>query len=67
MKTDYSNNMGKNKNNREGIVYSTNDDFEYSYDENQEEETLAPSEQNLKVLLDKKARAGKKVSLVSGF
>ena len=59
--------MGKNKKNREGIVYSTNDDFEYDYDESFEEETLAPAEQNLKVQLDKKARAGKKVSLITGF
>jgi translation initiation factor 1 len=59
--------MGKNKKNREGIVYSTNDDFEYDYDESFEEETLPPAEQNLKVQLDKKARAGKKVSLITGF
>jgi translation initiation factor 1 len=59
--------MGKNKKNREGIVYSTNDDFEYDYDESFEEETLPPTEQNLKVQLDKKARAGKKVSLITGF
>lgn len=59
--------MSKNKKNREGIVYSTADNFEYSYDENQSEETLAANEQSLKVQLDKKARAGKKVSLVTGF
>ncbi|GAB3337140.1 translation initiation factor [Marivirga atlantica] len=59
--------MGKNKKNREGIVYSTNDDFEYDYEESFEEETLPPAEQNLKVQLDKKARAGKKVSLITGF
>ena len=52
---------------REGIIYSTNDDFEYEYEGGLEEETLAPSEQNLKVLLDKKSRGGKQVTLVSGF
>jgi translation initiation factor 1 len=57
----------KNKKQREGIVYSTSDNFEYDYEGQEEQETLAASEQNLKVQLDKKARAGKKVSLVSGF
>jgi translation initiation factor 1 len=57
----------KNKKNREGIVYSTSDDFEYDYEGNQEQETLPPQQQNLKVQLDKKARGGKKVSLVTGF
>lgn len=55
------------KKNRKGIVYSTSDDFNYDYEGQEEQETLPPSEQNLKVQLDKKARAGKKVSLVSGF
>lgn len=57
----------KNKKHREGIVYSTSDDFEYDYESQEEQETLPASEQNLKVQLDKKARAGKKVSLISGF
>ena len=59
--------MKKNKKNRQGIVYSTSDDFEYDYYDNLEEETLPPAEQQLKVQLDKKARGGKQVSLVSGF
>jgi translation initiation factor 1 len=57
----------KNKKHRDGIVYSTSDDFEYDYEGQEEQDTLPPSEQDLKVQLDKKARAGKKVSLVSGF
>lgn len=57
----------KNKKDREGIVYSTSDDFEYDYESQEEQETLPPQQQNLKVQLDKKARGGKKVSLVSGF
>ncbi len=58
----------QNRKSREGIVYSTADSFEYSYNsEDQNQETLKPSQQNLKVMLDKKQRAGKKVTLISGF
>lgn len=50
-----------------GVVYSTNPDYNYSYDEEEEMETLPPNQQNLKVLLEKKHRGGKTVSLVTGF
>ena len=56
-----------NKKGREGIVYSTSDDFEYEYEGQEEQDTLPPQQQNLKVQLDKKARGGKKVSLITGF
>lgn len=59
--------MGKNKKNRLGIVYSTSDDFDYSYDEQVDEETLAPAQQDLRVMLDRKQRKGKTVTLVTGF
>ncbi len=55
------------KKNRQHIVYSTNPDFEYEYDKLQEEETLPPGEQKLIVLLDRKQRKGKVVTLVQGF
>ena len=58
----------KNKfKNRIGVVYSTDDNFDYSEEESLEEETLDPSDQNLKVMLDKKNRGGKQVTLVTGF
>lgn len=58
----------QNRKSREGIVYSTADSFEYKYNsEDQNQETLKPAQQNLKVLLDKKQRAGKKVTLITGF
>ena len=57
----------KNKKNRDGIVYSTDDSYEYAYDEGVEDETLTPAQQNLKVMLDKKSRGGKQVTLISGF
>src|SRR5690554_5262437 len=62
--------MGKSKNNdwkrRDGVVYSTNDDFSYS-DQEEQEITLSPQQQNLKVQLDKKSRGGKQVTLITGF
>lgn len=53
--------------NREGVVYSTNSDFSYEYNQEEESETMPPQQQNLKVQLDKSMRAGKQVTLVSGF
>lgn len=53
--------------NRDGVVYSTSNDYSYEYGGNKDQETLPPSEQNLKVQLDKKARGGKKVTLVTEF
>ena len=48
------------------IVYSTNPDLNLEEDI-YEEETLANSEQDLRVLLDKKQRKGKSVTLITGF
>ena len=52
--------------NSSGIVYSTDNNFRNT---NEEEtgDSLLPAEQKLKVVLDKKHRAGKIVTLVSGF
>ncbi len=52
---------------RLGTVYSTNPDFDYSYDGNDEINTLPPGKQNLKVSLDRKKRKGKSVTLITGF
>lgn len=52
---------------RLGMVYSTSDDFDYDYQEEKQEETPPPSEQNLRVWLDRRQRAGKQVTLVKGF
>ncbi|MDM1047854.1 translation initiation factor [Sphingobacterium hotanense] len=61
--------MSKQKKQRfEGIVYSTSDDFSYVESDNQEEaETLPNGKQKLKVGLDRKARKGKVVTLITGF
>jgi len=58
--------MGKKKKDRHGMVYSTNDDFEFDYSED-EDETLPPQQQTLYIELDRKKRAGKSVTLVCNF
>lgn len=52
---------------RLGVVYSTNPDFKYEKESITEEETLAPEKQKLTVSIDRRCRAGKQVTLVSGF
>ena len=59
--------MSKKNSNRRGVVYSTNPDFEYEEIEELEEETLPNNQQKLYVQLDKKQRAGKQVTLITGF
>lgn len=59
--------MSKKKRNTGGIVYSTDPDFSQEPDEPSEEATLPPAQQQLKVKLDTKQRAGKVVTLVDGF
>lgn len=59
--------MSKNKKIPVGVVYSTDPTFDFSYDQAEESDTLAPKKQNFKIQLDKKARAGKQVTLISGF
>ena len=57
--------MDKKK--RINVVYSTNPDFNYEYNETSEPETLTPEKQNLRVIIDSKQRGGKTVTLVQGF
>lgn len=52
---------------RLGVVYSTNPDFKYEQESVTEDETLAPEKQKLTVSIDRRCRAGKQVTLVSGF
>lgn len=61
--------MAKQKKQKyEGIVYSTDSNFSFEFaDAFQSEQTLPAEKQKLRVLLDKKARKGKVVTLVEGF
>lgn len=59
--------MAKQKKGRVDVVYSTNPDFSYEYEKPEEQETLPANQQQLKLMLDKKQRAGKAVTLVTGF
>ena len=56
----------KHNSDKNGTVYSTNPDFAFDYGE-EEAVTIEPTKQNLRVMLDKKQRAGKKVTLITGF
>ncbi|WP_164123483.1 MULTISPECIES: translation initiation factor [Sphingobacterium] len=51
----------------EGIVYSTDSSFSYEENLESEQETLPNKQQKLKVLLDRKSRKGKVVTIVDGF
>lgn len=61
--------MGKKKKNQGNkfFVYSTNPDPDYEFTEENEMETPDPSEQRLRVQIEKKGRAGKTVTVVKGF
>lgn len=52
---------------RLNVVYSTNPDFRYETEENEEQPTLPPAQQRLRVQLNRKNRGGKVVTLVTGF
>lgn len=52
---------------RLGVVYSTDPNFKYEQETEPEVETLEPAKQNLIVAIDRRARAGKQVTLVKGF
>ena len=56
----------KNKSDKWGFVYSTDPNFKFAQG-HKAFETLALSQQKLRVRLDTKQRAGKAVTLVEGF
>ncbi len=56
----------KNKPDSKGYVYSTDPGFRFEEQESQIE-TLPPAKQKLRVRLDTRHRAGKTVTLITGF
>lgn len=59
--------MGK-KNKAIGVVYSTNPDYQYTYEDDEDlVETLPPHQQKLHINIEKKNRGGKVATVVKGF
>lgn len=52
---------------REGIVFSTSSDFAYQQAGSTEESTPEPGKQQLRVHIDRSNRAGKTVTIITGF
>ena len=52
---------------RLNIVYSTNPDFRYKQEGEDEAETLDKNKQPLRVNIEKKGRGGKTVTVIKGF
>lgn len=50
-----------------GVMFSTDPDFVYENHEIEEQETLPNAQQDLRVMLDRKNRGGKTVTLITGF
>ena len=59
--------MSNKKSNSSGLVYSTDPNFKLPEENTDEITTLPPSQQNLRIKLDAKQRAGKIVTLIQGF
>lgn len=60
--------MGKkNKPDTKGFVYSTDPNFRFEEEPAEEQSTLPPGQQKLRIILDTKHRGGKTVSIVTGF
>lgn len=56
----------KQSKSKDGLVYSTDPNFEYR-EEKEEAASLPPQQQKLRVMIDRKQRGGKEVTLVTGF
>jgi translation initiation factor 1 len=59
--------MAKKQQKIQNVVYSTNPNFSYEFEQTDDIQTLSPQQQRLYVSLDRKQRAGKEVTLIEGF
>ncbi len=59
--------MAKKSKKRIDVVYSTNPDFSFDDENELDDEAIPNNQQKLKVLIDRKQRKGKEVTLITGF
>ena len=59
--------MAKKQQKVQNVVYSTNPNFAYEFEQSDDIQTLPPQQQRLYVSIDRKQRAGKEVTLIEGF
>jgi translation initiation factor 1 len=59
--------MAKKQQKVQNVVYSTNPNFAYEFEQSDDKQTLPPQQQRLYVSIDRKQRAGKEVTLIEGF
>ena len=59
--------MSKKINSLSGLVYSTDPNLKIEQESAEEQTTLLPAEQKIKIRLDKKHRGGKMVTLIENF
>ena len=59
--------MAKKNKKKSNVVYSTNPNFEYEEDQQENQSTLPNGEQLLYVSIDRKKRKGKEVTLIENF
>ena len=59
--------MAKKQQKVKNVVYSTNPNFAYEFEQSDDKQTLPPQQQRLYVSIDRKQRAGKEVTLIEGF
>ena len=65
---DQNNTMAQKKiNSLGGLVYSTDPNFKIEEDIDEEQESILPAQQKIRIRLDKKHRGGKAVTLIEGF
>lgn len=57
----------KKLNSLSALVYSTDPNFKIEEERSEDQETPPAAQQKLRILLDKKQRAGKAVTLITGF
>lgn len=66
-KDSVASSAGVERKKRVGVVYSTNPDYEYASDDDEQETTLPKNQQKLRLAMEKAGRGGKTVTIIRGF